>query len=410
MKKLVILCVLICFAFFSCKDEEKSDKGDSIKIGLLLPVLKYREWSDSLEKSAQIAIDEINSAGGIGNRKLSLVISDDRGDENGTALAAKDLIEKSKVVAIVGPMSSSSVISSAKEAAIPNNIPLITPTGTSDEITNLEDNSCVWRTIPKNSLQAEVLAAYLIAKTDKKKASILFVNSSYGKDLAEKFKASFIASGGTIVQETSFENKDDYSDYNFAPKLEELFKEKADIIFTILTTKEAKLVFTAIANKLDIYIPHSPLFVGADALFSNDFLENSPEIVNNMLIITPGNRDTENFQTLDSLFNAKYGANPNNENIENMYDAVFILGLAILEGNSTESDSIKKHLLSVSKSGEKIKIGEVLKAKEMIEQGKDIDYEGTGGGVDFDDSGDVTASPFTIYEVKNKQFVKKEIL
>ena len=94
--------------------------------------------------------------------------------------------------------------------------------------------------------------------------------------------------------------------------------------------------------------------------------------------------------TLHTEFNAEYGEGADKAFVDQTYDATFLTLLAIEKAGSTDRTKMAAALREVASApGEKVGPGEWAKAKQLISEGKDIDYDGAGGAYDFDANGDV---------------------
>ena len=101
------------------------------------------------------------------------------------------------------------------------------------------------------------------------------------------------------------------------------------------------------------------------------------------------------------------GINANATYAPQAYDAAFLLALAIEKNGSAGRDGLNKALRDVaSPPGEKILPGEWKKAVDLIKAGTDIDYDGAGGALDFDDAGDVDGIIVQL-AVEGGKFVEK---
>ena len=105
----------------------------------------------------------------------------------------------------VGPLSSGVTLAVSGSVTSTSNIPQISPSATSPALTNADDNGYLFRSTISDAAQGVILAD--LAKAEGySKAGVLYENSPYGQGLAEAFKASFEAGGGSATI-TSYEAK-----------------------------------------------------------------------------------------------------------------------------------------------------------------------------------------------------------
>ena len=157
----------------------------------------------------QLAVDEINKAGGLLGRQVEAVCIDTKADELEVVAAVTRLIEKEKVSIIVGYCDTHWVLTAAPLAA-ENKIPFITPGATHPRI---PERTGAWMACFGDNLQGTVMAEYAIKKENLKKVAV-WVDTAcdFSVGVCEYFVDSFKHFGGEVVYEDSFEtNWTDYS-------------------------------------------------------------------------------------------------------------------------------------------------------------------------------------------------------
>lgn len=183
--------------------------GKSLKIGLNLELTgNVSAYGSAEEKGAKLAVDEINKAGGVDGKTIEVITKDNKSDNSEAATVTTNLATESKVNVVVGPATSG-----ATAAASPNAskaaVPLITPSGTTDNLTLTSDgktNPYVFRTTFVDSYQGDVLAKYASDHLKAKKVVLFYDNSSdYSKGIAKRFKKVYT---DTIVAEATFQSGD----------------------------------------------------------------------------------------------------------------------------------------------------------------------------------------------------------
>lgn len=382
-------------------DTLKVNDNNLIRIGFILPMSKYKEFSQDLLRAAQLAADEINANGKVLGKEIVIIPADDAGDADISAFKAAELINKYKVTAILGPTGSSRVLQVAKKATIPKNKLLFAIDVYSEQITDLKDNNLVWRTSISDVLQAKVAAEFAVNNLKKKDVAILYVKNAYGKGLNQEFKNEFMAIGGNIVTEVGYSDLIDFNTYDFKPKLDTLFANKPSLIYFITNPIEGALLTHKIDSLKYFTNGYNPIILSGSAN-NADFLKNANKnIAEGMYGTSIGYADIALF---DDNFKAKYNVFPSNNAISGAYDFVYLLAYSILQGKDITSNVIKNNLLSVSQKGEVININEYAKAKNLIEKGIDIDYNGASGKIEFNDKGDVTDGRIKIWRIKNGIF------
>jgi branched-chain amino acid transport system substrate-binding protein len=194
----------------SSGSDSGSDSGDSdtIKIGLNFelsgPVASY---GSSDAEGAEFAIEEINANGGILGKKIEVIKQDNKSETQEAVAIATRLTSQDKVLAIIGSATSGNTIAQVQIANDTKTL-LLTPSGTAPNVTENEDgsiNEYVFRTSYIDPFQGTVAANFALDELGVKTAAIYNDNASdYAKGLADAFRETFEAGGGTIVAEESY--------------------------------------------------------------------------------------------------------------------------------------------------------------------------------------------------------------
>ena len=168
-----------------------------ILIGLIAPLTgPVAAYGEQVKNGAEVAIEEINKAGGINGEQLVLKVADDAGEPKQGVSAANQLVGEG-VRFVVGPVTSGVAIP-ASDVLAENGILMVTPTATAPDLT-ARGLANVLRTCGRDDQQAEVAARYVLDNLKDKKIAIVNDKGQYGKGLADAFKATLNAGGVTEV-------------------------------------------------------------------------------------------------------------------------------------------------------------------------------------------------------------------
>jgi branched-chain amino acid transport system substrate-binding protein len=172
-----------------------------------------------------LAIDEVNSAGGINGRKIRVLTEDDQSKAEEAANAVTKLISQNNVVAVLGEVASSSSIAAAPICQS-NKVPMITPSSTNPTVT--EKGDYIFRMCFLDSYQGQSMARYVVNTLGMKKAALLIDNKSdYSTGLAKFFSDAFVAAGGKIVLTQSYAQGDN----DFKAQLTAIRAASPEVIF-----------------------------------------------------------------------------------------------------------------------------------------------------------------------------------
>jgi branched-chain amino acid transport system substrate-binding protein len=327
----------------SSGSDSGSDSGDSdtIKIGLNFelsgPVASY---GSSDAEGAEFAIEEINANGGILGKKIEVIKQDNKSETQEAVAIATRLTSQDKVLAIIGSATSGNTIAQVQIANDTKTL-LLTPSGTAPNVTENEDgsiNEYVFRTSYIDPFQGTVAANFALDELGVNTAAIYNDNASdYAKGLADAFRETFEAGGGTIVAEESYVA----GDTDFRSTLTNIKSANPEFIFIPGYYEEVGLIVKQ-ARELDITVP----LMGADGWDSPKLVELAgAENLNNTFITNHYSSQDPDSKIQDFVknFEEKYGKSPDSFNALG-YDTVYFLADAIERAGNTDPEAIKKAL------------------------------------------------------------------
>ncbi len=227
MASVVMLATLLT----GCGAATTSSNDKEIKIGANMELTGgVADYGKQTLNGMLLAIKEVNNAGGVLGKKIVLVQADNKSEASEAGNATTKLITQDKVVAMLGPVTSSNALASV-QIAQDNKIALITPTGTNAKITVDDSNKVrpyAFRGCFIDPFQGVIMANFS-SKTLKAKTAVIYVDSSsdYSKNLAESFAESFAKVGGTVIGKEAFLQKDQ----DFKAALTKIKSINPDIIF-----------------------------------------------------------------------------------------------------------------------------------------------------------------------------------
>jgi branched-chain amino acid transport system substrate-binding protein len=177
------------------------DGADSVVIGLAGPFSEPH--AQSMQLAAELAVSEINRAGGVRGRMLELAMRDDSGRAAVSGLVARSLYDDPSVVAVIGHLSSAATLTAGPiYNGGANPLPQISPSASSPEISSL--GPYTFRVCPTDAVHGSRLADWARHSLGARTAAIVFENDAYGRGLSAAFRESFTLNGGHIVTEDPF--------------------------------------------------------------------------------------------------------------------------------------------------------------------------------------------------------------
>lgn len=260
MKKHFVLAMVVLMSLVmvaGCGGGEKAKPAttsNEIKIGANFELTGgVANFGKQTLNGIQMAVKEVNAAGGVlGGKKIVVVVADNKSEPAEATNAITKLITQDKVVAVLGPVTSTNVLATV-QVAQDNKIPVLTATGTNEKITfdNGKVRPFAFRACFIDPFQGRVMANYA-AKTVKAKTAVIYVDSSsdYSKGLSQSFETTFTQNGGKILGKEAFLAKDQ----DFKATLTKIKAMNAEVIFIPAYYEEVGKIVKQ-ARELGITIP-----------------------------------------------------------------------------------------------------------------------------------------------------------
>lgn len=224
-KILFTLGLVLSLTLSNCT-KKTTDDNNFIKIGEVGSMTgSEATFGISTHLGVQLAVDEINNAGGIKGKKIKIISLDDQGKPEEAATAVTKLITQDKVRAILGEVASSRSIAMAPIAQ-QYKIPMISPSSTNPKVTEIGDY--IFRVCFIDPFQGLVMARFATESLKFKKMAILRdVKNDYSVGLSDVFSESIKKMGGTIVEDKSYSA----GDIDFKSQLTAIKSKKPDAIY-----------------------------------------------------------------------------------------------------------------------------------------------------------------------------------
>jgi branched-chain amino acid transport system substrate-binding protein len=208
----------------------KPQTANEIRIGLITPLTgDVKTFGESVKNSFETAVEEANRAGGLVGMKIVYVVVDDKNDPTEASNAANLLINRHKVHAIIGSVTSKATIP-VSDLAQSSKIPAITPTATNPKVTVADGKrkDFMFRACFIDPFQGRVMARFARETLHKGNAAVLFdASNDYSKGIAEFFADAFKRLGGKVVAYESYGR----DDVDFSALLTKVKASGADALF-----------------------------------------------------------------------------------------------------------------------------------------------------------------------------------
>ena len=318
--------------------------GDTIKIGGLAPLTgDVSVYGVAVDNGVKMAVEEINADGGVLGKQIEYIVYDEKGDATEAVNAYNKLVQSDNVVAIVGDVTSKPTLAVAQQAA-KDKIPLITASGTAENITQAGEN--IFRACFIDPFQGELMASYASKKLEKKTAAIIYnISDDYSKGLYEAFEAAAGDLGIEVVQVEGYGK----GTVDFKAQLTNIKSKNPDVIFLPVYYQDVALIAVQ-AKELGI----EAQFLGADGWDGviGQVDESNMDAVNGAYFCSQysAQSDDPNLQAFLSKYKETYGMDVSQFAVLG-YDAMKMLAQAISEAGSTDSAAITSAMAAIDFTG-----------------------------------------------------------
>lgn len=332
--------------------------AQEVVIGLVVPLSGGSAGPGiSLQQGTLLAVDRINAKGGVNGMLVKVISEDDESNPVKTVNAVKKLISVNKAVTIIGSNASSCTLAAMDEAAKAK-VPLITPSSSSDEITQL-GNKFIFRVTAANSTQAKALVDYSVEVLKLKKFAIVYSSDDYGTNameaVTERLSEKFGMKAAVIE---AFQPKD----RDFSSQMTKVKNSGADGLFFLAMYDPA-----ALGAKTLQQMGYKVQMMGLGALTDVRLVQLGGDAVlgtiNTQMYVPEGK--TEEDKAFIKEYQEKYGTTPNYY-AALAYDSLMVAVDAIKRANSVDPIAIRDELL------------------------KTKNFPGIGGLLTFDQNGEIS--------------------
>ena len=385
---------------------------EKLPVGVLLPFSGQYAWvGGNVLPVAQMVADEVNESGGICGAKIVLIQGDTEGTVDAGTAAAQKLANVDGVLAFIGPTSLS--FSGVKSVIQDYKIPMISPTAGTTQL-DKAGKMYFFRTVPSDSLGGRAIARAITAPDkymgrDKPFTSVVLMVGqapamiSFKEPIVESMKEYGGKLNGVIEYKTEKQS--------YRTEVQEALKHNPDLIILVGTPEDSVRIMQA-AFEAGY---EGTWFVTQDQT-NDDFIKlATPELVNGTygLEEVPAKETKARTKAFKERFKAYSGQDVKIFGT-NTYDAANILFLAMLraclrDGQVTRETIARNIPIVANPDPGDVEVTSYTEGKKALEAGKEINYQGLVGPVDFNEYGNITA-PFAIRQVKDGKWVTVAII
>ncbi len=382
-KKVIIWIVVIALIIWGIvaasgdgsKTSDTTDtSGSTIKIGIITPLTgDGAVYGEMVRNVNQIAVDEINAAGGIKGKQVELITEDGKCKGEGGVNAAQKLVNVDKVQIIIGGFCSAETLS-AVPVAEAGKVAVMSAGSSNPGLTN--KSPFFFRNFPSDSIQGAILAQ-VAYDSGKRKVAFIQEQTDYTAGIFKAFETKFKSLGGEVVNESYAPTVRD-----FRSQLAKLQAAKPDALFLDANTPAS---MEAITQQFGVMNWNVSLYTNDVILGASDVLTKYKKTLEGMIGAEFGvDANNAKFKHLSEAYTAKYGKDlPYQSYAQTVYDSLFIIKDAI---NTVGYDGTK-----IADFGHKI-----------------TNWQGAAGSVTIGSDGDITSGhqPRVVKDGKVMPYVK----
>jgi branched-chain amino acid transport system substrate-binding protein len=353
--------------------------GSPINIGALIPLTgDGAPYGPGIRTGAQIAVDQINAAGGVLGRPLKLFVEDDATNADVGVRGAHKLLDVNKCVALVG-LWASAVTLAVAPLTIAKPAMLLTVSG-SPLISELKSNHTVFRFYPPDPITGQYLGKEMYAD-GYRKVAILSSNYPGVIGVGQGFAPAFQQAGGTIVQTVIYApGQSDYSS-----QVRTVLSAHPDLILNPSFTDDNTIILK------ELYQSGSKVPLIAPGYSLNDQVIQAlgPQAVEgDMIFDNVAATKSDAYKNLNAAYKKATGKEVS-ENIYavKVYDEVQLLAMSIQKAGGTKAPTIGQAMLALSNQPGK-QVPGFQQALPSIKSGEKVWFYGAGGPLNFNDTDD----------------------
>lgn len=366
--------------------------AQEVTVGVLVPLTgELGRFGEIVASGIELAVNEINAAGGTSCGMIRTVIADTKGEPDHAIRAAQKMIDTDGAVAILGPTSGEMV--ALVDLAKRQKTVIMSPYAGTISLNKL-GGDFVYRTV-SSDLGDGAASGLWLAERGYKRVAFLVQNEESTISPAQVAKGKVEAAGIEITDYVVFNP----GQPSYQAELIAVLAHQPDAIYLsggqvsgVTMIKEATVggfegewLFTA-----DLAVPEIFDAVGADLLNGRAYVE-----------FADADTTLPAFKAFDTLYRAKNSKEPG-PFASNSFDMMNLVALALQASGDCSGTGINSAIRQVAEGGEPV--ASFAEAKAALAAGKDIDLVGASGSLTFDTSGTV-AGAYTIQEAKEGAWV-----
>jgi len=363
---------------------------DALQLGVLTPLTGAGGFDGPrMLKAMQAVAAEVNAAGGLLGRQITLIVEDDQTNPEPAVRAARKLIEVSKVPVIMGTWASA--VTSAVAPVCWESKTFLTTVSGADSITLLPHQGYLIRTQPNNHLQGGKHAEFM-ASIGAKRVFYLSIQSPFAVPTQERLAEVLKQNGSQLIGGIIYD-KDKTS---YRTEIDQALRAKPDFLYLNCYAPDLTVMMR------DLYRAgfDGPRLTQSYALPSKVLEALPPEVTEGAYTVQPS-ADVDS--PAYGLAAKRLGiADPDSYETQ-ATDWISLVCLTIAKARQATGTALRDNVRKISQ-GSGVKVYTAVEGLKALAEGKEINYEGASGPCDFTDIGDIQDCKFRYQQVAGGKF------
>ncbi|WP_367319459.1 ABC transporter substrate-binding protein [Streptomyces sp. HUAS ZL42] len=365
-----------------------ADEDGELKFGYVLPETGQLAFLGPPQIEAlKLAIKTMNDAGGVLGKPVPAPVGGDEAGQEAVAAQSADRVLNSGVDALIGAAASGMSLAFI-DRVTGAGVVQCSGSNTAPTFTDYDDGGFYFRTAPSDVLQAPVLAK-VIRGDGHNRVALIGRADDYGKGLVDSTKKELEDAGATVTLAETYDPKAT----NFDQIVQKVKDSNPDAVGVIAFEEGTQVLQGLIEAGLG---PDQVGVYGADGLRSEELpslvAPGNPERLAGMKGTAPASASNPQFVKELKKFA------PNLKELQfapQVFDCATAIALAAEQAKTDNSEDFAEEIVGITKDGEKCTTFDAC--KKLIAAGKDIDYDGVSGPLDFTDKGEPGQATIEVY-------------
>jgi branched-chain amino acid transport system substrate-binding protein len=385
----------------------REEADGELVLGLVLPQSgDLAEYGPGMIAGAQMAVRDINEAGGVLGQDLRVVVKDDGGGSNDdlAITGVDELINNDDVDGIIGAAGTGTT-NAIIARVVDQGRAQCSPSNTGVALSDVEDQGLYFRTPPLDNLQPRALAE-AIGNDGYENVAIVAANNDYGTGLAADLEPALTEGGINVAANLTYEPEGTA----FDAEVQQVMEASPDAVVLIGYSGDGGKVLAEMIRQ-GVGPADMPIYV-TDGMQSNELYQNvdpnDPSSVAGIKGTAAAAAEGGTFE--EDLAEFEPGL-PQTAYAAQAYDCVMLFALAAQKADSDSSKAIATETVPVSRGegDDATECSTWADCLAALEAGEDVNYEGASGSVDLNDQGELSSGSFDVFVYgEDGQFTNEE--